>query len=79
MQLTRQQVMTWAPSDVLEAGLKLLKEDAVQGMQAQGEILGGSLRQGASRIVVRLRLTAGSARPQVMCPSPLTRWPTWRP
>ena len=68
MQLTRQQVMTWAPSDVLEAGLKLLKEDAVQGMQAQGEILGGSLRQGASRLVVRLRLAAGSARPQVMCP-----------
>ena len=73
MTLSRQQVLAWAPFDVLEAGLALFKEDAVQGMQAQGELLVGSLRQGASRIVVRLRFVPGSAVPRVVCPCPTGR------
>ncbi len=68
MQITRQEVLKWAPSDVLSEGTKLYSSGAVQGMQTRDDILAGSLKLGASRIVVQLRWRPGMARPQVKCP-----------
>ena len=59
--------MAWAPSDVLEAGLALQAAGAVQGVRAQGELLAGSVRMGASRLVARVRVRGGKAA-QVLCP-----------
>ena len=68
MVLTRQQVMTWAPSDILAEGSRLQSSGAVQGTQAQGNLLAGSVRMGASRLVVRLRLPEdGVGRPETLC------------
>lgn len=66
MQLTRQQVMSWAPSDILEAGIKFQSSGAVQGIQAKNNLLAGSLKLGATRFVVRMRL--GDGKPHVECP-----------
>ncbi len=69
MSLTRRQVLTWAPADVLAEGSRLQASGAVQGVQAQGDLLAGSVKLGASRLVVRLRIPkegAGGA-PQVAC------------
>lgn len=65
MELSRQQIFTWAPSDILEAGSAFQKKGAVQGVQVQGDILAGSIRLGASRLVVRLKV--GGERPRVHC------------
>ncbi len=68
MQFSRQDVFTWAPSDVLSEGSKLFTSGAVQGMQTREDILAGSLKFGASRIVVQLLWRPGMARPKVKCP-----------
>lgn len=61
--------MTWAPADVLAEGCRLQAAGAVQGTQTRGDLLAGSVRMGASRIVVRLRVPEeGMGRPQVVCP-----------
>ena len=67
MDLSRGQVMRWAPSDVLAEGAKLQASGAVQGVRAQGELLAGSVRMGASRLVTRLRVREGRAV-EVLCP-----------
>ena len=72
MELTRQQVMTWAASDVLEAGGALQAAGAVQGVRAQGELLAGSVRMGASRLVARIRVRDGKVA-QTLCPCGLGR------
>lgn len=46
--------MKWAPADVLEAGSALQAKGVVEEVQAGGEILAGSIKMGASRMVVRI-------------------------
>ncbi len=65
MTLTRREISRWAPSDVLEAGSRLVSSGGVLGLQTKGNILAGSVRQGSSRLVVRLVL--GGERPQTHC------------
>ncbi len=67
MHLSRQMVLRWAPSDVLEEGSKLASAGAVRGVQARENVLAGSLCLGASRFVVRLQLN-GPLPPKVQCP-----------
>ena len=67
MELTRRQVMRWADSETLGAGSKLQAAGAVQGLRAEGELLAGSVKLGAARLVVKLRVRDG--RPvAVICP-----------
>ncbi len=67
MQFTRQEVLRWAPSDVLAEGSKLFASGAVQGLQTREDILAGSVKVGAARIVAQLRWRPGMARPNVKC------------
>lgn len=71
MELTRQQVMSWAPSDILEAGIKFAASGAVQGLQFKGNLLAGSMKIGASRFVVRMRVEG--EKPYIECPCGIAR------
>ena len=66
--------MTWAPSDVLAEGSRLQSAGAVQGTQTRDDVLAGSVRMGASRIIVRLRVPEdGVGAPRVVCPCTMAR------
>ncbi len=71
MNLSRQTVLKWAPSDVLEEGIKRFKQGAVQGTQARGDCLAGSIKMGASRLVVQAKLAPDGSVLAVKCPCPL--------
>ncbi len=60
--------MTWAPSDILEGGLKLFKAGAVQGIQSRGDVIAGSLKMGASRLVAQMRIGPEGKLLQLKCP-----------
>lgn len=65
MNLTRRDVLSWASSDIAEQGSQLFANGAVQGTRGQGQVIGGSLKIGAARIVTRIRI--GEGKPQVDC------------
>ncbi|MEG1480208.1 MAG: DEAD/DEAH box helicase [Kiritimatiellia bacterium] len=67
MEFSRNNVMTWASSDILEEGSKLFTAGAVHGTQVKGNILAGSVTMGASRLIVRLTMGTGAERPHVDC------------
>ena len=59
MELTKQDVMTWAPADVLAEGSALQAKGAVTGTRAQGDILAGAIKMGASRLVAQVTVRGG--------------------
>ena len=61
MELTRQDVMAWAPADVLAEGAALQSKGVVTGTRAQGEILAGAIKMGASRLVAQVTVRGGKA------------------
>lgn len=67
MKLTREQIATWANAEVAAQGHKLYATGAVQGVQSSGEVIGGSLKIGAARIVTRLSMREGKPRVQCAC------------
>jgi superfamily II DNA or RNA helicase len=67
MRLTREQIATWANAEVAAQGHKLYAAGAVQGVQSSGEVIGGSLKIGAARIVTRLSVREGKPRVQCAC------------
>ena len=67
MELTRQNVMAWAPADVLAEGAALQSKGVVTGTRAQGEILAGAIKMGASRLVAQVTVRGGKAV-AVKCP-----------
>ncbi len=65
--LSRQEVMRWAPSDVLEAGSQLARSGAVQGVQTQDNILGGLVKVASSQYMARLFMGSAGDKPKVIC------------
>ena len=65
MNLSKREILAWASSDVTGQGSQLFASGAVQGSRLQGNVLGGSLKIGAARIVTRV--TLGEGKPQVDC------------
>ena len=61
MELRRQDVMAWAPADVLAEGAALQSKGMVTGTRAQGEILAGAIKMGASRLVAQVTVRGGKA------------------
>ena len=61
MELSKREVMAWAPADVLAEGARLQASGAVTGTRAQGETLAGAVRMGASRLVAQVRVQGGRA------------------
>ena len=66
MHLSTDIIRSWASPETLAAAVRLQKSGAVQGVQSQGNLMAGSIKAGASRLVVRLRITDGQ-KPKIKC------------
>lgn len=68
IQLTRDNILGWADSSILAEGSRLQSSGAVFSVQAQEPLLGGTVKLGASRVVVRFRvLPQGQPPDHIKC------------
>ncbi len=68
IQLTRDMILGWADSATLAEGSRLQSSGAVFSVQAQDPLLGGTVKLGASRIVVRMRIVPNGPPEHIKCP-----------
>lgn len=65
--LTRDQIMRWASSDILENGSQWHAKGAVYNAQSKGSFIGGVVKIGASRFITRFKVNPSGPPSEIKC------------